>query len=217
MIIEEIIDIIMNIAKGFDNFDFIFSIIVFILPSFFKLIKIKLARYYPIIAGFCSYIFIMILINNIVYNNDLVKEGNFVLLILAIISLKEVYSGIRSNKFIEIYDVLQDYYFYKKIDINIVGFSYTDHDLERLKFIIRSNLNILSAYSKIGDLSVKIENKKTYLNLEFGFKFNKNAKDYEVENIVARYEELKAIEYINSFSYSNKLNKIEIIIKDENN
>lgn len=217
MIIEEIKNFLLRIIEDLDRSEFILSIMVFVLPSVFKLMKAKFRKYYALINGFFSYFFIMILLNIIVYKSTFLEGYEFLTLILIVIFLKEVYFAIRTKKFTEVYEVLEDYNFYKNIDIDIVGFKFTEHDLERVKFMIRSNFNVLALYHEIGDLKVKIENKKTYLSVEFDFKFNKNAKDYEIENIASRYEELEDIEYIDSFSYNNKLDKIEITIKDENN
>lgn len=217
MIIEEIINFLLRVINDLDRYEFILSIMIFVLPSVFKLIKAKFRKHYALINGFLLYFFIMLLINSIVYKSTLLEGYKFLILILIVMALKEVYFAIRSKKFNEVYEVLEDYNFYKNIDIDIVGFKFTEHDLERIKFMIRSNFNSLALYNEIGDLKVKIENKKTYLNLELDFKFNKSAKDYEIENIVARYEELENIGYIDSFSYNNKSDKLEIIIKDENN
>jgi len=217
MIIEEIMNFLSRVIEDLDRSEFILSIMIFVLPSAFKLIKSKFRKYYVLINGFLSYFFIMILLNSIIYKSTFLEGYEFLTLILIGMFLKEVYFAIRNKKFTEVYEALEDYNFYKNIDIDIVGFKFTEHDSERIKFMIRSNFNVLALYHEIGDLKVKIENKKTYLNLELDFKFNKSAKDYEIENIVSRYEELENIKYIDSFSYNNKLDKIEITIKDENN
>jgi len=216
MIIEEIIKIIFNIIKDFDIYDLILSAILIILPSFYKIIRVKLTRYYSSIAGFIAYVFTIILIGNYMYNGQVFNEMNFILVCLILISVKEIYNGIRGIKFIEIYELLKEYYFYKKIDVDIVNFNYSENDVERIKFIIRSNFNILSAYSEVGDFKIKIENKKNYLYLNLEIKFNKKAKDYEVDNIINRYKELEDINYIDSLRYSPSLYKLYINIKDNN-
>jgi len=216
MIIEEIIKIIFNIIKDFDIYDLILSAILIILPSFYKIIRVKLTRYYSSIAGFIAYVFTIILIGNYMYNGQVFNEMNFILVCLILISVKEIYKGIRGIKFIEIYELLKEYYFYEKIDVDIVNFNYSENDVERIKFIIRSNFNILSAYSEVGDFKIKIENKKNYLYLNLEIKFNKKAKDYEVDNIINRYKELEDINYIDSLRYSPSLYKLYINIKDNN-
>jgi len=216
MIIEEIIKIIFNIIKDFDIYDLILSAILIILPSFYKIIRVKLTRYYSSIAGFIAYVFTIILIGNYMYNGQTFNEMNFILVCLILISVKEIYNGIRGIKFIEIYELLKEYYFYEKIDVDIVNFNYSENDVERIKFIIRSNFNILSAYSEVGDFKIKIENKKNYLYLNLEIKFNKKAKDYEVDNIINRYKELEDINYIDSLRYSPSLYKLYINIKDNN-
>lgn len=216
MIIEEIINIIFNIIKNFDIYNLILSAILIILPSFYKIIKVKLTRYYPSIAGFIAYVFTIILIGNYMYNGQVFNEMNFILVFLILISVNEIYNGIRGIKFIEIYELLKEYYFYKKIDVDIVNFNYSENDIERIKFIIRSNFNILSAYSEVGDFKIKIENKKNYLYMNLEIKFNKKAKDYEVDNIINRYKELEDINYIDSVRYSPTLYKLYITIKDNN-
>lgn len=215
MIIEDILRFIEGVINRADNIDFIFSAIIFILPPLLKKIKIKVVRYYPLIAGFFTYLFAMILINSILTNSSLFEETNFILLILSIICLIEVYYGIKNKKFIEIYELLEEYHFYKKINIDMVKFNYSDNDLERLTFIIRSNFNILSAYIEIGNLNVKIQNKKEYLDFNLIFKFNKNAKDYEIQNIIDRYEELEDIKYINSVKFNQVTNDLEITIRED--